>query len=75
MGDDIYHWNINGLKCKHSPNYSGKINQINSILESGATYILNLQETHISNEEELPKFMTTYIDLYTFEKNININIQ
>ena len=67
MGDDIYHWNINGLKCKRSPNYSAKINQINSILESGATSFLNLQETHISSENELPNFMTTYSHLFAFE--------
>ena len=67
MGDDIYHWNINGLKCKRSPNYSAKIIQINSILESGATSFLNLQETHISSENELPNFMTTYSHLFAFE--------
>lgn len=67
MGDDIYHWNIIGLKCKRSHNYFAKINQINSILESGATSILNLQETHISTENELPNFMTTYSHLFAFE--------
>ena len=68
MADDIYHWNINGLKCKRSPNYSGKINQISSILESMSTSILNIQETHISNENELPHFLSTYKHLFTFEK-------
>ena len=68
MADDIYHWNINGLKCKRSPNYSGKINQISSILESTSTAILNIQETHISNDKELPNFLNTYSHLFTFEK-------
>ena len=71
MADDIYHWNINGLKCKHSPNYLGKINQIGSILEKGSTSILNIQETHTSNESELPKFLKTYSHLYTFEKTFS----
>ena len=68
MGDDIYHWNINGLKCKRSPNYSGKINQISSILENASTSILNIQETHISKNEELPNFVRTYSHLFAFEK-------
>ena len=67
MVDEICHWNLNGLKCKQSPNYYGKINQISSILENSATLALNLQETHISAEKELPNFVETYKHLYDFQ--------
>ena len=61
MVDEICHWNLNGLKCKQSPNYYGKINQIYSILQNSATLVLNLQETHISAEKELTNFVETYL--------------
>jgi len=69
MADEICHWNINGLKCKHSTNYLGKINQIASILENSATLLVNIQETHIPSEKDLPNFVQTYKHLFNFEKS------
>ena len=75
MAGDIYHWNIGGIKCKRSTNYNDKINQLSSILEkASSTLILNIQETHISNEAELPKILETYSHIYNFIKAFsNIN--
>lgn len=56
MAGEILHWNINGLKCKRSPNYKAKLDRIKSFLDNEKTLVLNIQETHISSETELPKF-------------------
>ena len=67
MAGDFIHWNINGIKCKKSPNFKDKINTLSSILEnSSSTEILNIQETHISHKEELPKALKLYEHLYSF---------
>jgi len=69
MADEIYHWNVNGLKCKQSINYVGKIKQISSILENSSTLLVNIQETHIPSEKELPNFVNTYKLLFNFIKS------
>ena len=71
MAGDIYHWNINGLKCKRSTTYEDKLNQLSSMLENVATTILNIQETHISNEAGLPNFIETYNHIYHFVKTFS----
>ena len=71
MADEVYHWNINGLKCRNSPNYSDKIKQICSILETQSTFTLNLQETHLARENEQPSFINTYKHLFHFEKTFS----
>ena len=68
MAGEILHWNINGLKCKRSPNYKAKLDRIKSFLDNEKTLVLNIQETHISRETELPKFLDYYKHLYHFEK-------
>ena len=60
MGD-IVHININGLKCKRSQTYKGKCDTISSILENiNSTCILNIQETHLFNESEIPQIFNLY---------------
>ena len=69
MAGEIFQWNLNGLKCKKSPNFKGKLEMIESILEKNTTtLIVNIQETHISKEEEIPGLFNTYKHLYNFEK-------
>ena len=68
MAGEILHWNINGLKCKRSPNYKTKLDRIKSFLDNEKTLVLNIQETHISSETELPNFLDYYNHLYHFEK-------
>lgn len=68
MAGDICHWNINGLKCKKSINYKEKINFLSSLLENtNSTILLNVQETHLTNENELPNFVNLYKHIYNFE--------
>ena len=70
MAGEIFHWNVNGLKCKRSPNYSKKIDIISSHLEnSNSTMFFNIQETHIDSEE-LPPFLDIYTHIYNFEKTV-----
>ena len=72
MAGEIFQWNINGIKCQISPNYKDKINQITSILEkNSSTAILNIQETHISSETELPDFVNLYKHIYHFQKTFS----
>ena len=67
MAGEIIHWNISGLKCKRSPNYKEKINYLRSFLEkNNSTYILNIQETHISKSNELPSILKLHEHLYNF---------
>jgi len=69
MAGEIFHWNLNGLKCKRSPNFKGKLEMIEYSLEKNTTtLIVNIQETHISKEEEIPRLFDTYKHLYNFEK-------
>ena len=74
MMGDIYHWNINGLKCKKSINYKEKTQTLTSILENNnSTFILNVQETHIPSECDLPKFFNLYKHIYHFENTFSRN--
>ena len=66
MAVDILHWNVNGLKCKTNKNYKSKTNQICAILEKNTTFILSLQETHISNSKDLPNFIKLYNHIFDF---------
>ena len=60
MAGEIFQWNLNGLKCKKSQNFKGKLEMIESILEKNTTtLIVNIQETHISKEEEIPGLVDT----------------
>ena len=68
MAGDIFHWNINGLKCKNSPNYKEKVNTLTSLLENThSTLILNVQETHIPSKDDLPNFVSLYNQIYNVE--------
>ena len=66
MAGEILHWNINGLKCKRSPNYKAELDRIKIFLDNEKTRVLNIQETHISTE--LPNLLDYYKHLYHFEK-------
>ena len=67
MMGEIIHLNVNGLKCKSSPNFHKKNDIISSILENvNSTWILNLQETHLHHESENPNFFELYKHLYHF---------
>ena len=67
MAGDIIHWNICGLKSKKSPNYNAKIDSLSLLLENvHSTWFLNIQETHISKDEELPEFFNKYDHLYEY---------
>jgi len=67
MAGEIVHWNVNGLKSKRSPKYNDKINTISSILEkSNHTFLLNIQETHLPDNNELPDFVKTYDHMYDY---------
>ena len=68
------HWNVNGLKCKKSLNYNKKVDTITSYLEkNNSTLLLNIQETHIANEGELPNFVNLYKHIYHFEMTFVAN--
>ena len=68
MVGDINTWNICGLKSKRSPFYNEKIDTLSSLLENvNSTNILNIQETHIAKNEELPSVISLYKHLYNFE--------
>ena len=71
MAGEITHWNINGLKCKSSPNYKDKVDLLTSILEKNSTFILNVQETHISSKEDMPKFLEVYKHIYHVVKTLS----
>jgi exonuclease III len=74
MAGEIFQWNINGLKCKQSPNYKGKCETLKSILDKNdCPFILNIQETHFLNESDLPKLLKPYNHLYHFEKTFAKN--
>ena len=74
MAGEIFQWDINGFKCKRSPTYIEKIDTIRSILENNnSTLMLNIQETHIPSENELPKLLTFYKHIYHFEKTFSRN--
>ena len=65
MAGEIIHWNINGLKNKKSPKYKDKIDTISSLLENvNQTYLINIQETHLSNNSEMPEIVRTYEHIY-----------
>ena len=67
MMGEIIHLNVNGLKCKSSPNFHKKNDIISSILENvNSTWIFNLQETHLHHESENPNFFELYKHLYHF---------
>ena len=67
MAGEIVHWNISGLKCKRSPNYNDKLDSISSILENvNSTFLLNIQETHISSDKDLPNILRLYDHIYSY---------
>ena len=68
MAGEILHRNINGIECKRRPNYKAKLDRIKSFSDNEKTFVLNIQETHISSETELPNFLDYYKHLYHFEK-------
>ena len=67
MADDIVHWNINGLKSKQSINYNTKIEKIKSILDNKNTLLINIQETHLFSENEIPQYLHYYTHIFHFE--------
>lgn len=71
MAGEILHWNINGLKNKRSPKYCNKTDTINGILENcSSTRILNIQETHFSEDSDLLSLSRNYDHIYNY---INTN--
>ena len=67
MAGEIIHWNICGLKTKNNQYYKIKTETLTSFLEkTESTWIMNIQETHISKNEELPNFVKNYEHLFNF---------
>ena len=51
---ELLHWNVRGLKDKLNSNYKKKVQFIKMNLEQNhKTLIFNLQETHLTNEDEV----------------------
>ena len=55
MAVEIIQWNLRGIKTRNNQNYVNKIEIVNDYLENPQkTLLLNLQESHLRNEEEIP---------------------
>ena len=62
---DIIHWNIRGIKDKHNVNYAKKVDIISQILYGPKIFqILNLQETHICSDINIPNAWLHYNSKY-----------
>ena len=61
--ENILHWNVRGLKVL-SNSYS-KVKKCVSKLENvRQTFVFNIQETHLRNDEEIPAKFKDYSHLY-----------
>ena len=66
MAVEIIHWNLKGIKTKSNRNYVKKIEIVNDFLENPQQILLlNLQETHLRNEGEIPSKWKEFDHLYS----------
>ena len=63
MGGEYIHWNVRGINDKSRR--SGKINKIISLLQKPkGTELINLQETHLQTNEDIPQKFFEYKHLF-----------
>ena len=63
MGGEYIHWNVRGINDKSRR--SGKINKIISLLQKPkGTELINLQETHLQSNDDIPQKFFEYKHLY-----------
>ena len=62
---DVIHWNIRGIKDKRSPLFSKKIESvINFLNQPQNSMVINIQETHLKDDSEIPKKWMDFGHLY-----------
>ena len=67
---DLIHWNLKGIKDKHSSNFQEKVDIVSHMLSSPQNnLIVNLQETHLSEECQIPLDWENFEHLYTIIPN------
>ena len=63
MASELVHWNIRGILDKSSR--KNKVTQIISFLENSCkTVVVNVQETHLKSESDLPLELLDYKNIY-----------
>jgi len=71
---DILHWNLKGIKDKRSLNYKEKIEIVTHLLSSPQKNgIINLQETHLGNIDQIPLEWKHFEHIYTMIPNFSTN--
>ena len=66
MAVEIIHWNLRGIKTRNNQNYKKKVEIVNDYLENPQnTMLLNLQETHLRCEGEIPQKWKDFGHLYS----------
>ena len=65
MSNEIIHWNLRGLKTSQNLNFSTKIETIISfLLNPQTTFLVNIQETHLTDQTQIPKKWLNFKHLY-----------
>ena len=65
MIDNLIHWNIKGLKTRQNHNFQEKVSIISDLLSKiQSTTVLNLQETHLTEENEIPQTWLNFRHIY-----------
>ena len=65
MSNEIIQWNIRGLKTSQNINFSKKIEIVTSfLLNPQSSFVINIQETHFTNQTQIPKDWLNFKHLY-----------
>ena len=69
MGKEYLHWNIRGLNDKNRR--KGKVDKVISLIQNPKKIVLlNLQETHISTREDIPKTFFEYKHIFNIVSSL-----